>query len=1059
MQTKEWDSRVRMWLGVLKKRIYNPMEEIAFTYQTTMEHLPYEEAMAGTFAPIQPGDVWGQEWEYGWFRSEFHLGPWAMGKRIVADLTGLNCEATLFLNGQVWGTRRREWVHEPLHFLVDNWLTRNAQGDESYLLVAECYAGHQMPPDCGNSAAGPLPGGRRWVHRPDRDRVRLETCTVGTWDEEVYRLYLEMKALYEIAQNGDPDSLRVSEVEGALRELTMRLDLTLEGNAFAANVRECRAFLQPCLQCYNGSTAPVIHAIGHAHIDLAWLWPTEETERKGARTMAAQLRHMDEYPEYKMIQSQPALYEMIRKHYPALFEKMKEKVAAGQLIPEGGMWVEADTNIPSGESLVRQFLYGKRYFREMFGVEDRMLWLPDVFGYSAALPQIMQGCGVDCFATAKIFWAYNGGEPFPYNYFNWVGVDGTAVRSIIHMDYSSETGAGFSIQKWRGRRQREGIKRLMAAVGYGDGGGGPTRDHIENVRLLADCEGVPQLRFDSPTDVFDLYSAELPNPPEYVGELYFQAHRGTYTTQARTKRLNRKCELALREAEVWSAIAAVCGKMEYPRAALEEDWKTVLFNQFHDVIPGSSIHRVYERANRQQAAVLEEANHLARQAVTALGEQGKDCLSVFNSLSWPRRVQVALPEGWDGAAQDGVSLPVQRTASGVTAELTVPSVGAVSITPCLSIPEGDGVFFRDGVLENDVIRACLNERGEITSLLDKETGIQWAAGPMNVLRLYQDIPAHYENWDIDSMRPEVPVSGESSLTVLAEGPLFCEVQVRRTIGKSSLAQTIRLERSSRQITFRTKVDWQETQKLLKVDFPAAVQTDELISEIQYGHIKRPNHTSRQLDRDRFEVCNHKWSALAEADRYFAILNDCKYGISAVHNTMSLTLLRAPVWPDESADLGNQTFLYAVTFGDKPLSRSDVVQAAYALNIPALALEGIQCSGSIFQFSDPHIILDCGKLAEDSDGLVLRLYESSGSARTCTLHTALPFVACTETNMLEEPQRELPVQDGAVQLTFRAFEVKTLILSIIRHPRGDAERAETTRELNTPDTRERGRNAR
>ncbi len=1030
MLDKEWDSRAKMWLGTLKRRLYIPMEEIHFTYRTTFDHLTCGEAMTGQFKPIREGDVWGKPWEYGWFRAELRLGPWAIGKRVVVNLGELGGEATLFLNGQVWGTRRAGWVDEPLHFACDNWITRDARGDETFLLAAEVYAGHEMPPESFGAAAGPVPGGRRWERPNEPDRVRLGKCTFGIWDEEAYHLWLEATVLYEIAQNACQDSLRTAEAEGAIRELTMRLDLTLEGDAFQENVGSCRAFLTPYLQCVNGSTAPVIHAIGHAHIDLAWLWPLEETQRKSARTMAAQLRHMDEYPEYKMILSQPQLYEMIREYYPELFDRLREKAASGQLIPEGGMWVEADTNIPSGESLVRQFLYGKAYFREEFGVESRLLWLPDVFGYSAALPQIMRGCGIDSFATAKIFWTYNGGEPFPYHYFNWIGLDGTCVRSIIHMDYSSETGAEFTIKKWRDRRQRDGLKRLISAVGYGDGGGGPTRDHIENVRLLTDCEGVPKVRFDAPAEVFDLLAQEMEQPPEYVGELYFQAHRGTYTTQARTKKLNRQCELTLREAELWSALASFAGRLPYPEAELEADWKTVLKNQFHDIIPGSSIHRVYERANREQAEVLEDATALSAKAAGALSQEQNGCVTLFNSLSWPRRAQVPLPEGWEGARTAGSgALPCQRGAGQATVEVTLPPVGAVTLFPAGFRDAPEAATFRDGVLENGLIRAALNERGEIVSLYDKETYTEWTAGPMNVLRLYQDVPGSYEAWDIDSMRPECPIPGNAVITVRESGSLFCEIQVERTIGKSTLTQFIRLERGSRQITFRTKVDWHETQKLLKVEFPVDIAADELISEIQYGHIRRPNHRSRQLDKDRFEVCNHKWSALAESERGFAVMNDSKYGVSCEHSTIALTLLRSPVWPDETADQGLQEFTYAVNLWNTSLPDSGLVNAGYELNIPVTVLENVSLDGSFLEVSDPNVILNCVKRAEDRENaLILRLYESSGSRRRCELQTSLPVVCCETANMLEKPEGRLPIENGSVQLDFRPFEIKTLILS-------------------------------
>lgn len=626
--TKEWESRIGMWINVLKNRLYTPVQELRFSYFTTNEYLTCQQAALQEGCDIREGDAWGKEWEYGWFKSRVTLGNWADGQRVVLDLN-LGGEATLFVNGEAFGTRRADWVGERYHFLVDNWLKKTKAEDETVELMAEVYAGHDRPPEVGEATAGPVQRGWNWQHNTKEGRAVMGRCTCGIWNEEAYHLLLEVQVLHDIWKNEQPDSLRRSDLEQALQEFSMKLDLSLDAEAFQQNVQECRALLRPYLECMNGSTAPHMYAVGHAHIDLSWLWPIEETRRKCARTLAAQLRHMDEYPEYKMLQSQPRLYEMVREDYPELFDKIREKVAAGQLIPEGSMWVEPDTNIPCGESLIRQIMYGKRYFRDTFGVENRILWLPDVFGYTAALPQIMKGCGVDYFATAKIFWTYNGGDPFPYHYFDWKGIDGTSVRSFLHMDYSSYTTAEALMKKWRTRRPQQGMKSMLVAVGYGDGGGGACRDHIENVRLLHNCEGVPKITFEHPTVFFKQAEKEYRSVPEYVGELYFQAHRGTYTSQAKVKRGNRRCETALREAEMWAAVAQVQKGAQYPKQELEAEWKQLLTNQMHDILPGSCIHRVYERVLPELEQVRTHAARIAQDSTTALTEPA-DALTVFN---------------------------------------------------------------------------------------------------------------------------------------------------------------------------------------------------------------------------------------------------------------------------------------------------------------------------------------------------------------------------------------------------------------------------------------------
>ncbi len=1030
--TKEWASRIQMWINVLKKHLYQPMGTMEFTYCTTSEHWTYEEAMQAEFHPIQEGECWGNEWEYGWFQSSFQLGEWAKGKRIVMDLMNLGGEATLFVNGKVWGTKRADWITEPYHYLCDNYITRESLGTEDVLFVAECYAGHDRPSEYGWATAGPVDHDYQWTRSNRPNRTALGKCTYGIWNEEVYHLLLEIQVLYDIWENADQDSLRVSDVEDALQEFTMLVDFSLEETAFLETVRKCRDYIKPYLNCVNGSTTPHMHAIGHAHIDLAWFWPLQETERKCARTMAAQIRHMDEYPEYKMLLSQPELVEMIKKYYPELFERLKEKTAVGQLIPEGGMWVEADTNVPSGESLVRQFLYGKKYFRQEFGVESEMLWLPDVFGYSAALPQIMNGCDVKYFATAKIFWAYNGGEPFPYHYFDWKGLDGSMTRSFIHVDYNSKTDAASLIKKWKGRRQHEGLKRMLVSTGYGDGGGGATRDHIENVRLLNNCEGVPAISFDHPSNVFVQLEKECRNVPEYVGELYFQAHRGTYTSQAKTKKNNRRCELTLREAELWSALAYKTLQLPYPQAAFEQNWKTLLKNQFHDILPGSSIHKVYEMSNRELESVLSFSHHQASDAAAALiEEKNAEALTVFNSLSWARKVLVTLPDGWNGACTgDGNLLDGQQTADGTCVQVSVPALGSVALFPAPLPKTTASVSLSDLTMENEWMRISFNRRGEITGLYDKETETEWAAGTLNEMRLYQDTPSHYEAWDIDSMRKEINCDNDpATVTINEQGVLFSEFKVEKTLHHSKVTQWIRLERNTRTVTFRTKVDWQETQKLLKVAFPVHIVTDELVSEIQYGHIRRPNHGSRQIDRDRFEVCNHKWSALVEGNRGFAVMNDCKYGISCSDNCMELTLLKSAIFPDEQADKGIQKFTYAFTFWNSPLAASGVVNQAYELNVPALVCNGIRPHSSFLTIDNSNIIIDCIKKAENhEDAILIRLYECTGSRSKAKLHVNFPITSCMESNMLETPIQQLPVDNGTIDLELNAFEVKTLVLA-------------------------------
>lgn len=1035
--TNEWNSRILMWMEALKRSFYKPMEQIVFSYFVTHEYVSAKEAECREFSEIKEGDSWGREWEYGWFKSCITLGEWAKGQRIVMDLN-LGGESTLFVNGDCFGTRRDDWIVEQHHFICDNYLTREAAGGENFCLMAECYAGHERPKEGGECAAGPHLENKRWI-RPDGDKPRrvLGKSTYGIWREDVYQLYLEVKALYDIRKNLEDSELRAAELEAALQKFAITLDFEQEEEGFLLSVKKCRELIRPYLLCVNGTTAPVMHAVGHAHIDLEWLWTLEETKRKCARTMAAQLRHMDEYPEYRMLLSQPYIYELLKKYYPKLYAKLLEKIKTGQLIPEGGMWVESDTNLPSGESLIRQFLYGKKFFKEELGIDSQLLWLPDVFGYSGALPQIMKGCQIKYFSTHKIFWTYNGGEPFPYHYFDWQGIDGTRVPTFIHVEYSSPTDGDTMINRWKNRAQKTELKRFLLPFGYGDGGGGASRDHIEYCRMFQDLEGVPKIKFDDPNSFFETIEKDYENRQEYEGELYYQAHRGTYTSQSKTKFLNRRCEFGLREAEIWSTIAAVSESFLYQGELLEKNWKKVLLNQFHDILPGSAIHKVYERAEREYEEVLQFSGDMVQEAAGTLAGRGEE-LAVFNSLSWERKVLVSIPDSWtevwDG---NGTPLVSQKTKVGTVCEVSVPPMGVNTVYCCL--PSAKEIFDKNvnlvkaenSFLENDLLRVTFNKKGEISSIFDKETKSEWTAGVCNEFQMYQDIPSHFEAWDLDSMyaSTKVNLDEEAVLEVVESGELYAQIKVVRKLNESKIIQNIRLAQGSRRIEFETQIDWKESHKLLKTAFPVNVITNELVSEIQYGYIKRPNHKSRNYDKDRFEVCNQKWSALYEQNRGCAILNDSKYGISSYGNSMELTLLKSATFPDETADVGIQKFQYAFTCWNQSFLESEIIREAYELNTPVTVVKGNIKPISYFAVDSHYIIIDTLKMAEDDpEAIILRMYESKGSTTSCRLSVMFQIEEAVQTDMLEKEQKRLEITGqipSKVALDFRPFEVKTV----------------------------------
>ncbi len=542
--TNEWNRRVQHWRHEIRAHLYRPLGRLDLKGFTTSEQLAVEEARRRSFSPMPAGTAWGAKWEYGWFRASVAVPREAAGARFVVRLDA-GGEGLVFVNGKAHAARDRE--HDTIT------LSRSASTGARFELLAEVYAGHGPQVH----SVGPAAPGRITVPEPGPTQLTVGESTFGIWEEDVYQLMMDVETLHGLRGTLDQDSLRVAEIDAGLRDFTTIVDFELPREEMLKTAVRARRRLAPLLACRNGSTAPVLHAFGHAHIDVAWLWPLAETERKAARTFSTQLGLMDEYPDYRFLQSTPQVYQMLKTLYPELYQRVQRAVKKGRVIAEGGMWVEADTNISGGEALIRQFLHGERFFRAELGVENELLWLPDVFGYSGALPQIMRGCGISFFSTAKIFWAYNGGETFPYVTFHWEGIDGSTVLAHFTGDYNSTLDPAAAARRWNERPQKDGISGRMVPFGYGDGGGGPTRDHLEFARRLRDLEGAPRVRMTSPVWFFQAQARTSAGLPRYTGELYFQAHRGTYTSQARTKRANRKSEIALREAEVWSCVARV----------------------------------------------------------------------------------------------------------------------------------------------------------------------------------------------------------------------------------------------------------------------------------------------------------------------------------------------------------------------------------------------------------------------------------------------------------------------------------------------------------------------
>jgi len=1045
--TSDRRRRIEKYLDALKQRLITRVAPVEMEMAITYELLSPEEASGLSFVACPVGTQWGAQWQYGWFRGSAVLPKSVEGKRV--EFLFRSGEAIVYVNRRLVGGINRG------HATV--LLSEQARAGERYDILVEAYAGHGPTP----TSAGPVRDRESLIPQvPDAQQV-FQEASIVVFDEEAYQLYMDLLTLYDSIGSMDENSLRRHKIEKSLLDATFIIDLEGDSKSYAESVRKAREFLRPILAATNGSTAPEMFCIGHAHIDVAWLWPLAQTIRKAGATFATALGLMKEYPEYRFLQSQPQLYAYVKEYYPEVFQEIKKAVASGQWIVDGGLWVECDTNLVGGESLIRQFLYGKRFMREEFGVDSKVMWLPDVFGYSAALPQIMKGCGVEYFSTHKIFWNYNGGTVFPYDTFIWEGIDGTTVLAHNHRNYNAETKPSSIIWRWNKAIRKEETDVLLYPFGWGDGGGGPTRDHLEFLRRLKDFEGVPRTRQSSLEEFFEEVERRGAPKSRYVGELYFEAHRGVYTSQARTKLLNRKSEFALRDAELWSALAAVANGRDYPAETLERLWKQVLLNQFHDILPGSSIGRVYEEANSGYARVINDAGSVSAASRNTFLRQNPAAYTVWNSLSWDRPIFVELPVD-SGIAVDSQGNPLDQQvvtrSSGQVLLVRVPSVPAlgartVYVDPgtgakrvdlaadATALMHSGGVsavfdsVAREYVLENEFLKLRVDSRGEITSLYDKEADRELAANgrTLNRMELYQDQPSEYDAWDIDISYKEKPIEldGSGNARLLASGPLEARLRVERRIHKSVMIQDIVLRSGERRVDFETEVDWDETHKLLKVAFPVDVHSVDARYEIQFGHIRRARHQNTEFEKARFEVSGHKWMDVSEAAYGVAILNDCKYGWDTLDGVPRLTLLRAPVAPDPNADRGRHVFKYALLPHNEPFGES-VVRAGYELNAPAHVDSG-ELPGGMYGpaivVSKANVIVETVKRSEDRTALVVRMYECLGQRTKCRVELGFGFAEAAECNLIEENRYPLLPNGRSIDLVFRPFEIKTVLLKI------------------------------
>lgn len=979
---RQWEDRLRIWAEQFPKHYVKKAAALELTGFTTMEHLAFDHAVKGQFSPAPKGMTWGKKWEYGWFHTAFTVPQELEGKRLVLHL-GCGEEMLVWVNGAESGA-----IDKKHKFIT---LTRSAKAGDTYDIYAECYAGHGIR----NEGAGPVAFGGESVPEPPVCQQRVGDSFIGIWNEEIFQVAMDYLILYSLVQKLPDKGLRTMKIVEGLKKFTYIADFELPEPEMTASLVEAGKVLKPLLECKNGSTAPDYTVFGQSHLDLAWLWPVEETVRKSARTYSNQLALMEEYPDYQFLLCEPPILEWLKEHYPNVWQRVRQKVAEGKFHAEGALWVESDTNIPSGESLIRQFAWGKRWYRKELGVDSKMAWMPDTFGFSAALPQIMKKCQVPYFATQKLIRQDPECQPFPYNVFWWEGMDGSRVLSHTFKKNNANFQPGDLITRWEEDRvQQENIDGLMFPFGFGDGGGGPTRDMVEMAGRCADLEGAPRCHMESPIKYFERLT-DVENT--FRGELYLAWHRGTLTSQAKTKRGIRKAEIALKQLE-FILSRQMLDRKEMPenwRERLDDLWKKLLFNQFHDIAPGTSIARVHARAEEELQQVISDS---------------RAWMSAMVGLNSPHPEYAYNP--FDRAmCFDGIEIPAQSCVSMKNAAIP-------GNTTCRHNSEG-------WVLENKYLRCVINENGELVSVKRPDSDTEYLAGVGNRFLMFKDVNTCYDAWELGSMYEKLPVTLEENaqITMLEEdsGPIL---MIKKQLHDSVLRQIVWLRPDAQQIEFHTAIAWQEKHKLLKVAFPVNAYANEAYHETQFGYVKRPVHRSYQTDKDRYEVCNHRYTALTDGAHGAAVLNDGKYGVNVVDNEIRLTLLKSAMMPDQTADRGEQQFTYAFYPFDGAFQDSDVLHQAVQINTPLISGSTGDDLGPILLSDKKNIIVDTIKPADTvENALLVRAYEAMGKQTDCAFIAHANVKSITETDMLEENPTSLDL----AHVHFGPFEIKTFIL--------------------------------
>lgn len=894
---------------------------------------------------------------------------------------------------------------------------------------------------------------------PREQEHRINRAQLAWLDEKVDDLFYNASVILETIGELDeysPDKVHLTKI---LNNAFKLIDWAYPGNEdFYNSLHEASDYLNKEIDKIDKHSVVNVTCIGHTHIDVAWLWRLKHTREKCARSFSTVLRLMERYPEYIFLQTQPQLYEYVKNDYPELYEAIKQKVKDGNWEVDGGMWLEADCNIPSGESLVRQILVGSRFIKEEFNKDVEYLWLPDVFGYSWALPQILKKSGIDMFMTTKISW--NQYNRMPHDTFKWRGIDGSEILThfITTPEPWSQPGSWF--YTYNGRLTPKTVKGvwdaytdkgitndLLVSYGFGDGGGGVNREMLEYRKRLDKMPGLPNVKTGKASEYFRCLKEKVEKTDEYVhtwdGELYLEYHRGTYTSQAYTKMMNRKLELLYRETEWLSTVACLTNNdwSLYANNEITKGWKTILRNQFHDIIPGSSITEVYEDAKQE----YKEAEDIALDIQNKLEEiyinKDEHTWTIVNNSNWDRNESIDIKCDEDGSFydEDGNKLKYQRNKDEYTVEIkNIPALGYKRIILKIDDVQYDNnsVFeYCDGKISTPKYNIEWNEYGQLTSIYDKENKREvLAKGERgNVLQMFEDKPMAHEAWDIDIFYQEKmrEVKDLQSVELIEDGNIKAVIRFKYKYMNTTISQDMIVYANSNRIDFKTNVDWREKKQLLKVAFVVDIRSTMATYDVQFGNVKRPTHWNTSWDRARFESVAQQWVDLSERNYGVSLLNNCKYGHDIKDNVMRLTLLKSATHPDPVQDQGEQNFTYSLLPHSGDFIDGNTVKHAYELNQPLKSIKGMlksEVKKQLFKFNDANILVDAIKKAEDEDMIIIRFHDYSGSRQNVSIDSDYEITGWMETNLMEKPIENLR-NENSINVVVNPYEIKTLMIKM------------------------------